>query len=237
MIGNLVIVLISWLLLKLKHKSLTILTGTSFLYRLLQFVAGFVGSALLAVMVSGIFAITAGFTWQPAAGLGVVFLLKGFYSAFNSVLFEELFFRGVLLYFAMSWWGEKRAVLLSAFAFGIYHWFTFSVPGNSILMLWVLLYTGLWGLLFAYAYSRTGSLALPVGLHLGWNFVDQFIFDKQGGSLFSAVINVHTRYLSTLEEMLYLRLPTIAFAVITIMLLRQYLPFYFAKANQHSLKN
>lgn len=172
MIGNIIILAISWLLLKLKHKNLSILTGASFLYRLLQFVAGFVGSTLLAGVVSGIFAVTAGFIWEPTAGFGIGFLVKGFYTAFNSVLFEELLFRGVLLYFAMSWWGEKKAILLSAFAFGIYHWFTFSIIGNPILMLWVLVYTGLWGLMFAYAFSRTGSLALPAGLHLGWNFVD-----------------------------------------------------------------
>ena len=40
-----------------------------------------------------------------------------------SVLYEELIFRGALLYIALKKTGVTKACLLSSVSFGIYHWF------------------------------------------------------------------------------------------------------------------
>ncbi len=50
----------------------------------------------------------------------------------NSVLFEELLFRGYLLYKAIEWLGARKGCFLSAIAFGVYHWFSYGVIGNVI---------------------------------------------------------------------------------------------------------
>ena len=45
-------------------------------------------------------------------------------------------------------------------------------------MIFTFIITGVGGVIFAYAYYRTSSLYLPVGLHLGWNFVSIVIFSQ-----------------------------------------------------------
>jgi membrane protease YdiL (CAAX protease family) len=67
-------------------------------------------------------------------------------------------------------------VWLSAAAFGIYHWFTFGVLGNPVAMIYVLLLTGAFGGMGAYAFARTKSVAAPIGLHLGWNLITYLVF-------------------------------------------------------------
>ncbi|MEJ8803808.1 CPBP family intramembrane glutamic endopeptidase [Pontibacter sp. H249] len=220
MVGNLFILVVSWFLLRLERKQLGPVLGVSNpMYRLFQFGMGFSSTAILAILTSLVFALTANFTWVPTGSATLEYLLKGFYNVFNAVLFEELIFRGYLLYKALEYLGERKACFLSAGAFGVYHWFTFSTFGNPVLMGWVFFYTGVWGLMFAYAYTKTRSLALPIGLHLGWNLVDQYIFSKTSLSLFEPVTTIHTRYLGTLESMMFLNLPTIGFAVLVILLL------------------
>lgn len=221
MLGNVVILVVFWGLLWLEKKNLSVLGISPSLLRVLQLLLGFLATLCLAVVLSTLFSFIANFSWVPVPDIGLGFLFEGLYKTLQSVLFEELLFRGYLLYKAITLIGEKKANLISATAFGIYHWFTLGVLGNPELMIWVFVNTGLWGLMFAYAYSRTGSLAFPIGLHWGWNFIDQIIFNQKGGSLFSAVTSVHTRYLSTLESMFYLQLPVLAFAVGLIVLLSQ----------------
>jgi membrane protease YdiL (CAAX protease family) len=105
-------------------------------------------------------------------------LLSSVWWIFRSVVTEELLFRGVLLYLAIKMLGTHRACALSAFAFGIYHWFSYGVIGQPVPMIYVFLLTGVAGLMFAYAFALTSSMYFPVGLHLGWNFVSIAIFSQ-----------------------------------------------------------
>lgn len=49
--------------------------------------------------------------------------------------------------------------------------------------------TGAMGLVYAYAYSKTCSLYIPVAMHLGWNLTSSVIFSKGilGNQLFTQV--------------------------------------------------
>lgn len=93
-----------------------------------------------------------------------------------SVLYEELIFRSALLYIAIKKSGIKKACILSAVGFGIYHWFTFNVFGNPFMMLITFLMTAIVGLSWAFAFAKTGSLYLPIGLHFGWNLFCTVVF-------------------------------------------------------------
>lgn len=104
-------------------------------------------------------------------------LLSGWWVV-KSVVFEELLFRGTLLYVLWKRAGERTACLLSAAAFGIYHWFTMNALGNGVAMVYLFVTTGLWGLMYAYAFVRTRSLYLPVALHFGWNFCNIVVFSQ-----------------------------------------------------------
>ncbi|MBI1781821.1 MAG: CPBP family intramembrane metalloprotease [Sphingobacteriales bacterium] len=95
-----------------------------------------------------------------------------------SVLYEELIFRGALLYIAIEKLSVKKACILSAVGFGIYHWFTFNVLGNPFMMAITFLMTAIAGLSWAFAFAKTNSLYLPIGLHFGWNFINTVVFSN-----------------------------------------------------------
>ena len=103
-------------------------------------------------------------------------LLEGLRWNINSVLFEELIFRGYLLYQAVRFLGPHRGALIGAAAFGVYHWFSFGAFGNPVAMAFIFFFTGAFGWMFSVAFAETRSLAAPVGLHLGWNLVTNFVF-------------------------------------------------------------
>jgi membrane protease YdiL (CAAX protease family) len=100
------------------------------------------------------------------------------YWTLKSVIFEELVFRGILLVLAIRFLGKYPACLLLAIIFGVYHWFSYGVLGNIIPMIHVFVITGVAGFMFAYAFAKTGSLYLPVALHLGWNLVTIIVFSE-----------------------------------------------------------
>lgn len=103
-----------------------------------------------------------------------------------SVLYEELIFRGALLYIAIKKLGVTKACILSAVCFGIYHWFTFNVLGNPFMMVITFLMTAIVGLSWAFAFAKTSSLYLPIGLHFGWNLFCMVVFSNgsSGQSIF-----------------------------------------------------
>ena len=94
----------------------------------------------------------------------------------KSVLYEELIFRGVLFYILIEKLGGIKAILISAIAFGIYHWFTYEVLYDPVKMLWIFMITFSAGYIYALGYYKTNSLYTPIGMHFGWNFVQSFIF-------------------------------------------------------------
>lgn len=116
--------------------------------------------------------------WMLNPGFNLTLLWNGIWYNVKSVLFEELIFRGVLFYLMIKKLGSRNAILVSAIAFGIYHWFSFGVLGNPIAMLVVFLITGAAGIVYALGYERTGSLYIPIALHFGWNFTNAFVFSN-----------------------------------------------------------
>ena len=98
-----------------------------------------------------------GYQLNPDYGVGE--MLVGSFWVLKAVLFEELVFRGALLYLLIKTIGVVRACLLSSLVFGVYHWFSYEVFGSRlVLMIYVLLVTGCGGWMFSYAFARTRSL-------------------------------------------------------------------------------
>ena len=96
----------------------------------------------------------------------------------KSVIYEELIFRGVLLYILIKRLGGTQAILISSISFGIYHWFTYEILNNPVQMFWIFVITFSAGYIYALAYYRTNSLYAPIGMHFGWNIVQSFIFSN-----------------------------------------------------------
>lgn len=109
---------------------------------------------------------------------GIADFLEALAYVLRSVLYEELLFRGALLFLLSRKAGAHMAVLLSATAFGIYHWFAWEAWGNLPQMLAVFLMTGSMGWVLALAYVRTRTIYLPFALHLGGNLANTILFSK-----------------------------------------------------------
>ncbi len=95
----------------------------------------------------------------------------GFFVRYASVaLYEELFHRGFLitnLAEGLNGTQPRRgwAVVLTAVSFGLLH-----MTNDNATMIGAL-NIALFGVLLGVPYIRTGSLAFPIGLHFGWNFL------------------------------------------------------------------
>lgn len=179
MIGILVVIAISWLLLYLIEKKNILALG--FLpigKRLKQFLIGFLITGILCVLVQYLESYLKSSIWTLNKGITSGIILKSFWWDLKSILTEELIFHGALLYILIQKIGSKKSILISSFAFGIYHWFSYGVLGNLMAMIIVFIGTGLMGYAWAWAFSKTRSIMTPLGLHLGWNFVYNTIFSK-----------------------------------------------------------
>ncbi len=95
-----------------------------------------------------------------------------------SVMYEELIFRGAILYILIKKIGEQKALLVSAISFGIYHWFTMGALGQFIPMIFVFTITGIMGYIFALSFTVSKTIYFPFALHLGYNFTFMIIFSR-----------------------------------------------------------
>ncbi|MFD0762853.1 CPBP family intramembrane glutamic endopeptidase [Lutibacter aestuarii] len=179
MIGILVAIAISWLLLYLiEKKSILALGLLPIGKRLKQFLIGFLITGMLCVLVQYLESYLKSSNWVLNNDITSVIILKSFWWDLKSVLIEELIFRGALLYIFIQKIGSRKGILISAIAFGIYHWFSYGVLGNAMAMILVFIGTGLMGYAWAWAFSKSKSIMLSFGLHLGWNFIYNTIFSK-----------------------------------------------------------
>lgn len=179
MVGILLELLVSWLVIWLaERKDLTVLGLKPTKPRLQAFILGIVIAAVLAAFYFLAIGFFSGGTWTFNEQFSFESFLRSSWWAMKSVLFEELIFRGVLLYIAIRKLGINVACIVSAVAFAIYHWFSHNALGNAAQMAIIFVTTGMAGLMFAFAFSVTRSLYFPIALHFGYNFTSIVIFSN-----------------------------------------------------------
>ncbi|NVJ66530.1 MAG: CPBP family intramembrane metalloprotease [Gammaproteobacteria bacterium] len=183
MLGILVILVVSWLLLHFSvKKDLLALGFTPVAPRLLQFFVGILVMLILLLLVVAADTWWYQFTWQKQESFSLSLLGNSAWYYFKAVLTEDLVFRGAILYILVKKLGPKIGVVLSAIAFGIYHWFSFGLLNgdiNIVLLTYVFITTGLMGLAWAYTFVRTQSIIMPLGMHLGWNQAQALFYPNQ----------------------------------------------------------
>jgi len=179
MTGIIVQLAISWLIIWMYEKgNLSFLGFYPAKSRLLDFILFF---SITAICCSSGFLLRMYFgneEWKLNESLTLLTALKATWWNIKSVLFEELIFRGVLFYILIKQLGVAKAITISAIAFGIYHWFSQGVFGDTDQMIITFLLTGIMGALYAYGYTKSFSLFIPCGIHLGWNLTQGFIFSQ-----------------------------------------------------------
>ena len=113
-----------------------------------------------------------GFQWQlnPSISFFGILLLLNFY--FWSALLEELMFRGYGFQRLAQHKGKWAAFIWVGLLFGLAHIHD-SMPTQEIVG--TMLTTGVGHVFFGLAVLKTKNLALPVGLHQGWNFAQVLV--------------------------------------------------------------
>ena len=195
MIGPLLVVA-SWLLLRFEGRDLSVLGFNAPLLRAKQFAWGVLIAGSVVAVQQLAMSVSAGVDWRLDAEADVARIVQGLRLNVNSVLYEELVFRGYLLFQAVRWLGARGGVLLGAVAFGVYHWFSYGIFGSPIPMAYVFVLTGGFGLMLGLAYVKTRSIAAPIGIHLGWNAVAYLVFS---GGPFGAGLLVPEHGAPTIE--------------------------------------
>jgi membrane protease YdiL (CAAX protease family) len=179
MIGVIVQLAISWLLVWLiEKKNLSVLGFWPTKQRLFDFALFFMVTAMFSASGFLLRMYFAQQRWQLNTNPSINLIAEGIWWNIKSVLFEELIFRGVLFYILIKRIGAVKAIVISAIAFGIYHWFSHEVIGSPVQMIVTFLTTGSMGLIYAYGYAKTYSLYLPIAIHLGWNLVQSVVFSE-----------------------------------------------------------
>ena len=98
-------------------------------------------------------------------------LLSAVVFAIGTAIWEEVTFRGLLFRVTEQTFGTWVGVAVSAVVFGVVHGLN---PNASLAASVAIILES--GILLAAAYFATRTLWLPIGLHFGWNFAEDFIF-------------------------------------------------------------
>ncbi|MGB5941766.1 MAG: type II CAAX endopeptidase family protein [Leeuwenhoekiella sp.] len=179
MVFNIILIAVSWIIYYfIERKNLFKTWLLPWKKRLAELTKGFMLTAILCVLAQLGFAVTNDMEYSVSETWTVEKLLSSMVYDLNSVLFEELVFRGIALYLLIKFFSLRTSICISAIAFGVYHWFTNGVLGNPLAMVLVFLVTGFMGYAFAVAFDRTRSILLPFGLHIGWNLINHTIFSN-----------------------------------------------------------
>ena len=133
-----------------------------------QCLAGMAGGFLLMGSVALIVRGLDGFHWVLAPEGGFPALGTGAWLFLVVALREELLFRGYAFQRFADGAGEWLALGLASLYFAQAHWDNPGMTGS--IRVWASLNITLAGILLGLCYLKTRSLALPIGLHLAWNW-------------------------------------------------------------------
>ncbi len=133
-----------------------------------QFGAGLGAGAALLALVAGAVYLSDGYHLERRPGAGALVLLERAWLFLAIALFEEALFRGYAFQRAIRGMGPGAAQLLFAVLFCLVHLNNDGMGGPTMAL--ALLNIFLASLMLGYCYLRSGSLALPIGVHMGWNW-------------------------------------------------------------------
>ncbi|RKH67055.1 CPBP family intramembrane metalloprotease [Corallococcus llansteffanensis] len=111
---------------------------------------------------------TGGFHLEPAAVRDGSLIIKAAWMMLGVALFEETLFHGYVFQRAIRGMGTRWAQVVLSVIFCLAHPFSTEMAGSTRAV--AMLTTVLAGWMLGLCYLRTGRLALPVGVHMGWNW-------------------------------------------------------------------
>lgn len=137
-----------------------------------QFLTGLGIGALMLVCAAVITLSLTGDKWTFNRHIDPIFIAVAFITCLWSVYVQEFAFRGYPFQALLQQYRPWLAQLIIAIPFGLMH--IHQNMSNSEIMI-TMLSTGGGSLLFGLAFLKTNNLMLPVGIHLGWNYLQTLI--------------------------------------------------------------
>lgn len=159
---------VTWACLRLEGNPLSSLGLRPDRTFLREALLGTLGGAVLMFLTAGLILAFGGLHWVRTPGVGAAQLLAGAWFYLAVAFLEELLFRGYPFQRSVRGLGFLGAQLTFAFVFAYGHWDNPGMAGAT--KAWATLNIALAALLLGLCWRRTGSLALPIGVHLGWNW-------------------------------------------------------------------
>jgi membrane protease YdiL (CAAX protease family) len=172
----------SWLCLKWEGEPLSSIGLRMNVRFFIEFAIGALLGAALIMAIALTIKLFGGFAWERGqASLGGIFYMLAPFLALS--VYEELLFRGDIFQRAVQGMGRAYALLLFALFFVVGHWGNPGTVGPTKLR--GSLNIGLASRMLGLAWIKTKSLALPFGIHLGWNWAQGPLlgFGVSGGQL------------------------------------------------------
>jgi uncharacterized protein len=133
-----------------------------------EFGWGLLLGIVMLLMVVAIICLTGGVRFELDAARAWSTLLAGLYMFLFAALLEETLFRGFMFQRLVDGIGAWPAQIVLATLFALAHWGSPGMQGTTELVAFTDIFLA--AVMLGLAYLRTRSLALPVGLHLGWNW-------------------------------------------------------------------
>jgi membrane protease YdiL (CAAX protease family) len=206
MIGILVLLIVSWVLLHfIENKNLMVLGVLPIKKSIFEFSVGMVFVVFVTLIFVGLDTLVFSIQWKLSSSIDYQIIANSIWYNLKSAITEDLLFRGALLYILVSKLGFRTGLLLSACTFGVYHWFSYGMlPGEIriIPLLYVFSITGFVGYVWAYTFIKTCSIMMPLGFHLGSNFILSLYFKNAayGEMVFSEITrtNIENQWLNLL---------------------------------------
>lgn len=165
---------VTWVCLRLRREPLSSV-GFVFDRRWLRELG--IGSALgigTAALVVALIWMAGGVALEPNPARSLQLLVQGIALFGFVALFEETLFRGFVFQRLVSGIGVWGAQIILGLIFAAGHWDNPHMQGTAAIVATLELFLG--AVLLGLAYLRTRSLALPVGIHLGWNWTHGYVF-------------------------------------------------------------
>lgn len=133
-----------------------------------ELVVGTVGGILLILLTALLVRGLDGFHWERTVNIGPRQLLLAAGMFLGVAFNEELMSRGFPFQRLVEGAGPWVGQLVFAALFALMHWGNPGMHGAT--KIWATVNIGLAAILLGFCYLRTKSLAMPIGLHLGWNW-------------------------------------------------------------------
>lgn len=133
-----------------------------------QLAGGTLMGVLSAVLAVAVMVAAGGARLQLDPARSMEALLQGAYLFLFVALIEETLFRGFVFQRLIAGTNAWIAQIALALLFASSHWGNAEMSGATLF--WASVELFLAAILLGLAYLRTRSLALPVGIHLGWNW-------------------------------------------------------------------